>query len=331
MATIEKRVNTAGETSFRAKVRLRGHAPISRTFQRKRDAEKWARDQETDIQRGGLVSTEAERTTLKEALERYLREVTPSKKGWRREQDRVNVWMRHPISHRFLSQLRGADFAKHRDDRRGEGRAENTIRLELALISKLYKVAARDWGMESLRNPIQSLTMPGGSRKRERRLTPNEEKALLAQLERTNPYLAPLASLAIETAMRQGELLALSWADVDLQKRVARLHDTKNSEPRNVPLSLRAVEILQTLPRSLDRAAAVFPLTQDAVIRMFRLACTDAEIDNLKFHDLRHEATSRICDKLPMHEAMRVTGHRTPSMLMRYYHPKAEDLARKLG
>jgi len=331
MATIEKRVGKDGAISYRAKVRLQGHAPISETFERRTDAKNWAHQVEALIKGGNVVSTEAQRTTLLEALERYLREVTPSKKGWRREQDRVKAWVKHPLAHRFLGQLRGSDFAGHRDARRKEGRAENTIRLELALISKLYKIAARDWGMEGLRNPIQSLTMPGGSRRRERRLTPEEEGALLAALEPLNSYMPPLAKLAIETAMRQGELLSLTWADVDLHKRVARLHDTKNSEPRDVPLSTRAVEILKALPRSLDASAPVFPLSQDEVIRLFRRACIDAGIDNLKFHDLRHEATSRICDKLPMHEAMRVTGHKTPSMLMRYYHPKAEDLARKLA
>jgi integrase len=126
-------------------------------------------------------------------------------------------------------------------------------------------------------------------------------------------------------------LLSLTWADVNLQQRIAKLRDTKNSESRDVPLSSRAIEILKGLPRSVDNSSPVFPLIQDKVIRMFREACEAAEIEDLKFHDLRHEATSRICDKLPMHEAMRITGHKTPSMLMRYYHPKAEELARKLG
>ena len=109
------------------------------------------------------------------------------------------------------------------------------------------------------------------------------------------------------------------------------MRDTKNSEPRAVPLSTRAAQIIKGLPRQLSDAAPLFPLSQDDVIRTFRRACNDAELENLKFHDLRHEATSRICGMLPMHEAMRVTGHKTPSMLMRYYHPRAEDLARKLA
>jgi integrase len=331
MATIEKRISSTGEVSHRAKVRIRGHVPISRTFERKTDAAKWARDQETDIERGVLKSTEAERTTLGDALKRYLEEVTPNKKGWKREQDRIKAWRRHHLSHRFLTQVRGADFAAYRDRRRGEGRAENTIRLELALISKLYKIAARDWGMEGLRNPIQSMTMPSGSNQRERRVSPDEEKALCNALQSINAYMPPLCLLAIETAMRQGELLSLTWADVNLQQRIAKLRDTKNSESRDVPLSSRAIEILKGLPRSVDNSSPVFPLVQDKVIRMFREACEAAGIEDLKFHDLRHEATSRICDKLPMHEAMRITGHKTPSMLMRYYHPKAEELARKLG
>ena len=95
-----------------------------------------------------------------------------------------------------------------------------------------------------------------------------------------------------------------------------------------MPLSNRAIEVVKVLPRSLGAAAPLFQVKQDDVIRTFRQACT---AKNLRLHDLRHEAASRICDRLPMHEAMSVTGHKTPSLLMRYYHPKAEDLAKKLA
>ena len=334
---IQERKNDDGSISYRAQIRMRG-APdhLSKTFQRRTDAKIWIEKTKTAIRGGNVVSTEAQRTTLREALDRYLREPPKTKdgkplKGWKRQKDRVKAWKKKPLAVRFMSQLRGTDFAVYRDERRAQGRAENTIRIELAMISKLYKIAARDWGMEGLRNPIQSVTMPGGSNKRERRLHPDEETALLEQLRKAGAYMAPLASLAIETAMRQGELLALTWEDVDLQKRVAHLKDTKNSEPRDVPLSTRTIEILKAIPRQLEKTGPLFPISQDETIRTFRKACTDAKIENLKFHDLRHEATSRICDRLPMHEAMRVTGHKTPSMLMRYYHPKAEDLARKLA
>lgn len=327
---IQVRTNGDGSTSYRAQVRMRGFPPIGKTFRRRTDAKLWIEETKTAIRGGSAVSTEATRTTLREALDRYLREITPRKKGRRREESRVKAWMHNPLAVRFLAQLRGVDFADYRDERRKQGKAENTIRIELALISKLYKIASRDWGLEGLRNPIANVTMPAGSGKRERRISADEEKALLDQLRAIDAYMAPLAALAIETAMRQGELLSLTWADVDQQRRIAHLKDTKNSEPRDVPLSTKALEILKAMPRPLNDAP-LFPISQDQVIRKFRSACIAVKIKDLRFHDLRHEATSRICDRLPMHEAMRVTGHKTPSMLMRYYHPKAEDLARKLA
>ena len=313
-------------------VRMRGHAHLSKTFARKTDAKDWIRKTEQLIEDGNVPSGEADRTTLHEALERYSREVTPKKKGAKRELDRIKVWEKHDLAHRFLSKLRGSDFAAYRDRRREEGAAEQTIRLELATISHVYTIAAKDWGMESLRNPIKSMTLPGGSRERDRRLKGDEEARLLAALAAEGPYMAPVASFAIETAMRQGEILSLFWAAVNLHNRVAKLADTKNSEPRDVPLSSRAVEILKALPRPLDDAGKVFPITQGNVIRAFRRACTAAEIDDLKYHDLRHEATSRLFERgLNVAEVAAITGHKTWSQLRRYTQLKAEDLARKLA
>jgi integrase len=327
---IQERRNADGTVTYRAQVRLRGHPPITKSFTRRTDAKAWVEATKTAIRKGDILSTEADRTTLGEALGRYMREVTPKKKDKKREEARIKAWQRHSLAVRYLSKLRGSDFAEYRDARLKEGKANNTVSLELKLISAVYKTASREWKMEGLRNPIRNVTMPGGSNQRDRRLSADEQSRLLDELRNT-PYMSELAELAIESAMRQGELLSLTWADIDKEKRIAHLRDTKNSEPRDVPLSTRALAIIEALPRAIKHDSPVFPLSQDFVIRTFRAACTVAEIENLKFHDLRHEATSRICDRLPMHEAMRITGHKTPSMLMRYYHPKAEDLARKLG
>jgi integrase len=330
---IQERTNGDGSITYRAQIRIRGHAPISKSFTRRTDAKRWIETTKTAMRNGSALSTEAERTTLSEALERYLREVTPKKKGKEREGRRVKAWMKHPLAVRFLSQLRGVDFAKYRDARLTAGASESTVRSELMLLSALYKVARKEWGMDGLRNPISDVAVPnpGRSNARDRRLVGDEEKRLLDALKAFGPYYAPLAELAIESAMRQGELLSLTSPAVDLDKRIARLEDTKNSERRDVPLSTRAVEIIRALPRPIVAGAPLFPLNQDDVIRTFREACTAASIENLKFHDLRHEATSRICKRVSMQEAMKITGHKTPSMLMRYFHPKAEDLARKLA
>jgi integrase len=330
---IQERVNSDGSTTYRAQIRVRGFAPISKSFTRRTDAKRWIEETKTAMRSGTLVSTEAERTTLTEALERYLREVTPKKKGRVREERRVKAWMKHALAVRFLSQLHGKDFAKDRDARLAAGASQSTVRSELMLISALYKIARKEWGMPTLRNPIADIAVPnpGRSNERKRKFVGDEEQRLLAALRAIGPYFAPLAELAIESAMRQGELLALAWTDVDLEKRIANLRDTKNSEAREVPLSSRAVEIIRALPRALSDAAPLFPMGQDTVIRTFRAACTAVGIKNLKFHDLRHVATTRICKRVSMQEAMKITGHKTPSMLMRYYQPDVEELARKLA
>jgi integrase len=130
--------------------------------------------------------------------------------------------------------------------------------------------------------------------------------------------------------MRRGELLSLTWDNVDLKKQIAFLPETKNGETRTVPLSSRAVAVLEALPRSIG--GKVFPTTPAALKKAFERACAGAGITNLHFHDLRHEATSRMSEKLPnLIELAAVTGHKDLRMLKRYYHPRAEDLARKLG
>lgn len=327
MATFVKRGD-----SWQAKVRRKGYEPISRSFDSKAKAERWARDVEAEMDRGVYVDrSEAERTSLKEALERYEREVTPKKKGARQERHRIAKWSRDPLAPRPLAAIRGADMAAWRDRQLQAGASPTTVRNDLALISHLFTIAAKEWGLESLSNPVRKIGVPSPARARDRRLMGDEEQRLLAALEGvSSPWMKPLVQLALETGMRQGELLALTWDNVDLTKRVARLLDTKNGDARAVPLSTVAVRVLEALPHCLD--GRVFPLTQDQVTYFFSRATEKAEITDLRFHDLRHEATSRLFEKgLNPMEAAAVTGHKTLHMLKRYTHLRAEDLATKLG
>jgi integrase len=145
-----------------------------------------------------------------------------------------------------------------------------------------------------------------------------------------NIWVKPVVELAIETAARRGELLSLRWENIDLKRRTAHLPETKNGDSRTVPLSSRAVAILEALPRSIE--GKVFPLTVNALKLAFVRACLTAGLENFHFHDLRHEGTSRLAGKLSnVLELSAVTGHKELKMLKRYYHPRAEDLALKLG
>lgn len=347
MAYIEKR----GNYQWRALIRRKGHPTQSKTFDTRKQAEAWAQMIESEMHRGVFVSrAEAERTTLGEALERYREEVTSRKKSAARENVRINYWLTLPLVARTLASLRSADFARFRDDRRKEGKAESTIRLDLALISHVFEVARKEWGMEGLQNPIKSISMPGQSRKRDRRLQGEEESRILVELRKSrNKYAAPMMQFAIETAMRQSEILGLTWDNVDLKKRVAYLADSKNGEARAVPLSSKAIALLEALPHRIH-GGRIFPISQDGISRGFSKAVARARavyeqeckvkakrptpnfLTDLRFHDLRHEATSRLFEQgLNQQEVGVITGHKTPSMLARYTHLRAVDLVGKLA
>jgi integrase len=140
-------------------------------------------------------------------------------------------------------------------------------------------------------------------------------------MEACDLQFRPLVEWAIETALRRREILGLQQRDI--RGRVAFLRETKNGKPRAVPLSSKALLLTEAIP---------FPFSPDQVRRRWIRACREAGIANLHFHDLRHEATSRLFEKGLSHfEVMAVTGHSSTQMLRRYCHFRPEELAKKLG
>ena len=327
MASILSRKDRDGNViGWQARVRKKGYPLQVRTFDRKSHAQTWAKQLEVEMERGVWQDrSESEQTTLTEALDRYGREVSSLKKSGRIELYRIGTIKADSIGKLPLAKIRGADVAAYRDRRLSVGLSENSVRLELALLSNLFTVAAKEWRMESLTNPVLAVRKPAASRPRERRLVGDEEARLLASCA---DWLRPMVILALETGMRKGEILALRWENVDLAKRVALLPDTKNGTARHVPLSSRAGDVLKGLPRNIS--GGVF--TNQNVSHAFIAATQKAGIEGLHFHDLRHEATSRLFEKglNPMQVAA-ITGHKTLQMLKRYTHLRAEDLAKMLG
>jgi len=327
MATFRKR----GPYQWQAQVRKKGQLLQTKTFETRAQAEQWARAIEVEMDKGVFVSrAEAESTTLKELLERYLAEVTPLKKGVEPETNRLRAFMRLPLARRFVAGIRGVDMARFRDERLRQV-SSSTVKRDLVLLGHVFEVARKEWGIH-VHNPVRDIKLPADGRPRDRRLHAGEETRLVAACrEARNPYLLPVVQLALETAMRQGELLRLRWEHIDLNRRTAHLPDTKNGEARTVPLSTTATQVLRTLPRSLHGQA--FPgVTTEAIKRAYIRAVRRAGIEDLRFHDLRHEATTRLFEKgLNIMEVASITGHKDLRMLRRYTHLKAEDLARKLG
>ncbi|MGF6550586.1 integrase [Paraburkholderia youngii] len=372
MPTIRKR----GQHQWEAQVRRRGYPAQSKTFTTKAEAEAWAGMIESEMSRGAWVSrSEAEATTLYEALKRYEEEVSLSKKGAAQESSVLKNCKAVDLAKRPLATIRSADIAKLRDEWLKNYKPATVLR-RLAVLSHVFNIARKEWGMESLSNPVELVRKPQPNNARTRRIaasnapigTPggdeleSERGAQAGELERvvkasSSTLLPPIIWLAVETAMRRGEIVSLLWVHVDLNRCVVHLPSTKNGDARDVPLSSRAVAVLQALidaredtkdDTNEDDVDRVFKIRSDAVTRAFERAvvrarkiyvdeCRTAKLKpdgkfltDLRFHDLRHEATSRLASIFPMHELTKITGHKDPRMLMRYYHPRAEDLAKRL-
>ncbi len=333
--------------AWEASIEKKGFPRISRTFDTKGEAETWAATVESEISRGVFVSRkESENTTLSEALDRYISEILPHKKQLRRETNRANALKRWPISKRSLAQIQGKDIAAFRDERVKSGGSANTVRLDLALLSHLFTIAVKEWGMAGLVNPVMQIRKPKLPQGRDRRLLPGELDRILSASE--SPVLSDLVRFAIETAMRRSEIAEMTWQMVNLKKRTVTLLITKNGEKRIVPLSSEAVRILYNLPRKID--GEVWGMEPDSITQAFNRAvsraratyekeCEEKEekpnpsfLIDLIFHDLRHEATSRFFEggRFNVMEVAAITGHKTLQMLKRYTHLKAEDLAERL-
>lgn len=311
--------------SWQGRVVIKGYPEQLKSFSNEADAYAWGAQVEKSIAESGY--TAPDRTTLQGALARYGADVIPNKKGSAKELSILKRLSAHRIATLPLAKVRGADVATYRDEMKSQGYAPATITRHLAVLSHLFNIARREWALE-ISNPVELVKKPTIRNARTRRFTPDELEKLVATTESVE--LGAIVRLAVETCMRRGELVALRWADIDFKRRVATLKTSKNGDPREVPLSTKAVSILQGLPRQIG--GRVFAMTPDAITRAFIRACKRAGLSNLRLHDARHEGVTKLFELgLNPLEVAAISGHKTLQMLKRYTHLKAEDLARKLG
>ena len=326
MATITNR-----SRGWQVKIRRRGYPPQSGTFDTKSKAEAWARQIESEMDRGVFISrAEAENTTLAEALERYAREVLPAKKSRRVILSQIK-YLTPRLGHLPLSAITSSTLARYRDQRLADGAAAQTAKHDLSLISRVLNTAIKEWGIAlPAGNPVLQIKMPRVANARDRRLVDDEPARLLASAQAYGGEVGPIITWAIETAMRRGEIAAMRWEHLDRKARVLLIPETKNGTPRRVPLSVAALGVLDALPRRID--GRVWGMRPDSISQAFERVCKAPGIEGLTFHDLRHEATSRLFEKgLGLMEVASITGHKTMQMLKRYTHLRAEDLVGRLG
>ena len=318
---------------WQVQIRRLGIKSISKTFINKDTAIKWANMTESEIDRGIYLSREeAERITISELIDRYSKEVTPLKKSSARELSRLKNLNRFFGSF-TLARLQSSMVAQFRDERLNEGLSGSTVVKDLNTLSHIVDTAIKEWSCHISFNPVKNIRRPKLNPSRTRRLYQYEEQALLAVCREHSFMMEVIVVFAIETAMRLGEMINLQWKDVDLSKSIATLHMTKNGEVRQVPLSRKAKELLNQLPRHIENQAVFWRWkTSSGFETSWQRVIKKSKLVDFRFHDLRHEATSRLFEKgLSVMEVSAITGHKTLQMLKRYTHLDVEEIAQKLN
>lgn len=343
MATITKR-ETGG---WQAKVRRTGYPTKSKTFLTKTDALRWAAIIESELARGVFVdSGPAERTTIAEALQLFKIEVVPRRRCQSSDPSRLRTLTRH-LGGYAIARLQPMHVASYRDMRLKTVGPESVIS-EMNLLNRVLRWMGVEKGIYYPGElPTSRVSKPKRPRGRERRVTDAEIAAILEHSG--SGELAAIVRLALATAMRRSELVGLLWKHVDLGRRIALLPTTKNGEPRRVPLSPDAIAVLGSLSHRSD--GKVFGLRPASVQQAFQRAVERARtryferevaehgsadetfLSGLHFHDLRHEATSRLFERgdMDLMEVALITGHKDLRMLQRYTHLRPEVIAQKLA
>lgn len=335
---------TQRDGKWRVRITRKGHPCISRSFDLKRDAEIFAAVTEADLARG-LFRAKDTITTLRALVVRYRDEVTPHKRGSRQETYLLNAILRPEsvaasMMARLVAEISPADVARWRDARLKQVKPA-TLAREWATLGHVLSHAEREWSIPLPNgNPFRQARKPQVLNQRDRRVRDDELDAICAVTE--SAHLAALVRLAVETGARRGELLALRWSEIDLKRRTARLPTgtTKNGHARVLPLSPRALAVLEAMPRRPD--GKLFDLRADSVTQAFSRAVAHAKriytgedagfLEGVTFHCLRHEALSRLAEQgWGATEIASVSGHRTLQLVQRYVHHRPEDLAAKMA
>ena len=257
--------------------------------------------------------------TLKEVINRYLREITPNKRGSDSEKRRLRRLLKESICLQIIKLLKTRDYIKFKNNRIKDG--NKTCHYDLVLLRHIYNVAINQWNLFNGANPLINVPKPKLNLPRTRRLT-EDEYNFLVKGNYSHEYLRPIIELALETGMRRGEILRIHYNDIGSQ--ILTINQTKNGHPRTIPLTKRALCILKN-------AQLPFPMSANAVRLAWDRLKKKGNIKDLHFHDLRHEAISRFFEKgLSIPEVALISGHKDVRMLFRYTHLRAEDIVKKL-
>lgn len=333
MAYIQQRKTQDGQVHYRVQVRLKGQPTQTATFSRKTDGRLWAQQIESAIREGRHFKTvEAKKHRLGKMLDRYIKDILPTKPKSQKKQTSQLIWWKKQIGGYALAEITPALIAEQRDvllreqTVRGKLRSNATAVRYLAALSHAFTIAVKEWGwLES--NPINKITKPKEPRGRVRFLSDEERVRLLEACKQSdNPWLYLIVVLALSTGARKMEIMALRWPDIDLNRCIITLHETKNGERRILPVVGHALDLLKEHHKKKNSSTdLVFPgqnLKNPIDIRAtWETALKNSEISDFRFHDLRHSAASYLAmNGASLAEIAEILGHKTLQMVKRYAH-----------
>ena len=317
-------ISTKGKT--KAVIRKQGYPTLCKTFIRRTDALAWAKKTESEMERGLFIDqSKANLVTLDKLLERYYQYCQARRlKALKFIHAHSRIIKRH-IGHLTLANSTSHQLAVYRD-KRLQTVSPATVKIELGIILRTIKLATSEWGYKLADTP--SVEYPKINNARTRRLAEGEIEKILNQIN--NHQVKVIIELAIETAMRRSEILNICGNHIDWLKQTLSIPNTKTYTARTIPLSNRAISLLRSLTAHSDNK--YFSIKADSVSQAFKRACDKTGICNLRFHDLRHEGTTRFFEYgLNVMEVATITGHKDLKMLNRYTHLKAQDIALKIN
>jgi len=339
---------------YRVKLYKQRKVVATETFSTLKDAEQWEAEKKIELKSGKIVNYEkAKKVSLGDLLTLYLNKVTPTKRGEKSETYRINGILKHHIASIMMNELKVTDFDLYTEER--SKTVENqTVRHELKTMIAVINYSIEKKIIHLSESPTAGITLPKLPKHRTRRLVCDEYE-LLQEASKFHPWLRNAIVLAVETAMRRGEIISITVADVNLKTRQIYLSETKNGDPRTIPLSTRAVEVLKPLMTN-HPTDKLFDIEPQSLTRAFSNACKRAckhiytqkpnerrechkngekcaGILGLRFHDLRHEATSRLFENttLRTEQIMMITGHKSYASLKIYTNLRQSDVIAALG
>lgn len=323
MATFRKRAKGWYAEVYKHGVRAYATLPT------KAQAKEWAANKEIEIQasKGFMANSDV---TFSDAVSRYIDEISVHKKSHKWTMRKKSMFHGISFANVPLSKLSASHIAQWRDERL-KAVKPSTVNRELNFISSVLNVCRIEWGWIS-DNPVSNIKRPTNPRPRDRRISLNEIECMTSAFgyDSTNPIstkkdmVIVFWLLAIETAMRLGEMCSLSKSDIHINKRYLTIRDSKNGDMRDVPLSGVAIELCRKI------LASDITVESEAAGAIFRKFRDRTGIKDLTFHDSRHEAITRLARKLDVLDLARMIGHRDPRSLMIYYNATASEIASRL-